>query len=513
MIPPPDYVARFDYSDVNVRVTQPIRQEIAGRNGLYQVVNLVARSKTYEEFKAMALSEKYAPPDHKGDWDLLERKFWKNLTFNSAIYGADVSGSVFAPDSQIWNINSLGTILDLIGGESNVKIEGVNTAYLYFGMWKAAFCWHTEDMDLYSINYIHFGSPKTWYCVPPAHADRFERLAKEFFADSFASCSQFLRHKMFLISPSVLHDYSIPCYKTVHEAGEFMITFPRAYHAGFNHGFNLAESTNFASDRWIEYGMNAMVCECRPESVRIAMRPFLERFRPEQYQLLLAEERMEQEAEQAKAEAQQAAQQAALSRIDTLSFRADAGGSPVDAPRKRRRIDHGTPRSPGAAQSVAAAAWAKELALNQTLAGAQVLDDRMLLACNVCYSRGEPLSNDGPACCTANGTALQFDVPALPTAAEHHAGSEAGDAQEFWESKTSPAGGASEPHLQEKWLLAPEDLVKMVVCQRCAVAVHVGCYGVTQRPRPPGWLCDRCAQQLPVVVSWPGFGNSFVFIH
>ena len=100
-----------------------------------------------------------APP---GDFDRLERSYWKNVTFNSPIYGADVPGSIYDPGVKYWNINHLNTILDLINTEYNVKILGVNTAYLYFGMWKTSFAWHTEDMDLYSINYLHYGAPKAW---------------------------------------------------------------------------------------------------------------------------------------------------------------------------------------------------------------------------------------------------------------------------------------------------------------------------------------------------------------
>ena len=99
------------------------------------------------------------------------------MTFNPPIYGADVSGSLYDGDQDVWNVSRLGTILDCVKEDYDATIEGVTTTYLYFGMWKTTFPWHTEDMDLYSINYLHYGAPKFWYAVPTEHGQRLERLA------------------------------------------------------------------------------------------------------------------------------------------------------------------------------------------------------------------------------------------------------------------------------------------------------------------------------------------------
>uniref|UniRef100_A0A1B0FDC6 JmjC domain-containing protein n=1 Tax=Glossina morsitans morsitans TaxID=37546 RepID=A0A1B0FDC6_GLOMM len=67
-----------------------------------------------------------------------------------------------------------------------------------------------------------------------------------------------------------------------------MITFPCGYHAGFNHGFNCAETTNFAMERWIEYGKHASQCTRSDNVVKISMDTFVKRFQPERYEDWLA---------------------------------------------------------------------------------------------------------------------------------------------------------------------------------------------------------------------------------
>ncbi|XP_056599713.1 lysine-specific demethylase 4A [Triplophysa dalaica] len=288
IVPPKSWKPRRSYDDIDdLLIPAPIQQVVTGQSGLFTQYNIQKKAMTLKEFRRTANSDKFCSPRYD-DFEELERKYWKNVTFNPPIYGADVNGSLYDPDVKEWNVGRLNTILDTVEHESGITIEGVNTPYLYFGMWKTTFAWHTEDMDLYSINYLHFGEPKSWYCVPPEHGKRLERLAKGFFPGSSQNCEAFLRHKMTLISPSILKKYGIPFEKITQEAGEFMVTFPYSYHAGFNHGFNCAESTNFATRRWVDYGKQAILCSCRKDMVKISMDVFVKKFQPERYKLWLA---------------------------------------------------------------------------------------------------------------------------------------------------------------------------------------------------------------------------------
>lgn len=124
-------------------------------------------------------------------------------------------------------------------------------------------------MDLYSINYIHFGAPKQWYSINQSDADKFESLMRSYFPNDHKGCPQFMRHKTFLASPSTLESKGIKVNRLVHHEGEFVITFPFGYHSGYNLGYNCAESVNFATEDWLDIGRRARKCNCAEDSVNI----------------------------------------------------------------------------------------------------------------------------------------------------------------------------------------------------------------------------------------------------
>ena len=208
----------------------------------------------------------------------LETAYWKSLTFNNPMYGADMPGSLFDDSTKSWNVAKLENLLDVLGQ----KVPGVNTAYLYLGMWKASFAWHLEDVDLYSINYIHFGAPKQWYSISQADARRFEAAMRNVWPSDAKNCDQFLRHKTYLISPQLLQSqYNIKVNRLVHHEGEFVITFPYGYHSGYNLGYNCAESVNFATESWLDYGRIAKKCNCEADSVWVDVRDIERKLRGE----------------------------------------------------------------------------------------------------------------------------------------------------------------------------------------------------------------------------------------
>ena len=64
-------------------------------------------------------------------------------------------------------------------------ISGITHPWVYSGMLFSTFCWHVEDILLYSLNYLHWGAPKIWYGVPPQDKTKFDAAVKEKLAMRF----------------------------------------------------------------------------------------------------------------------------------------------------------------------------------------------------------------------------------------------------------------------------------------------------------------------------------------
>lgn len=217
IIPPPEWKPRrngYNFDKLRIKVAAPLCQRFTGTDGIYQQHNTAKKSTTAKNYEALAESERYRTPIHS-DYEELERKYWKTINYSPPLYGADVSGSLMDENLEAWNLRNLGSILNS-ADDCEVIFEGINTPYLYFGMWKTTMAWHVQDMDLYCINFLHTGASTTWYAIPPSSRPSFERFANNTILANHQHCASFLRHKMTLISPHALTRNSIP-YEKVYD--------------------------------------------------------------------------------------------------------------------------------------------------------------------------------------------------------------------------------------------------------------------------------------------------------
>ncbi|CAH8382808.1 unnamed protein product [Eruca vesicaria subsp. sativa] len=236
------------------------------------------RTYTFRDYEKMAnkvFARRYCSGGSLPD-SFLEKEFWKEIACgktDSVEYACDVDGSAFssAPGDPLgsskWNLNKVSRLPKSTLRLLETSIPGVTEPMLYIGMLFSMFAWHVEDHYLYSINYQHCGASKTWYGVPGSAALKFEKVVSEcVYSDEILSTNgedgafDVLLGKTTIFPPKILLDHDVPVYKAVQKPGEFVVTFPRAYHAGFSHGFNCGEAVNFAMGDWFPFGA---IASCR----------------------------------------------------------------------------------------------------------------------------------------------------------------------------------------------------------------------------------------------------------
>ncbi|ODV77713.1 JmjC-domain-containing protein [Suhomyces tanzawaensis NRRL Y-17324] len=216
--------------------------------------------------------------------DIIEQKFWEFIDIQKSDlevkYGADIhnlkpgeiSGfpmpntpGIPLDDPAIqsyinhpFNLTKLpfakGSLLNYI----NTSISGMTVPWIYIGTLLSTFCWHVEDHYTLSANYCHFGATKKWYGIPSSQAHQFEKLMKESAPDLFKKQPDLLHQLVTLLSPMTLVKNGIKCVYADQNPNEFVITFPRVYHSGFNCGFNFNEAVNFTMDEWLEHGAQSI---------------------------------------------------------------------------------------------------------------------------------------------------------------------------------------------------------------------------------------------------------------
>jgi histone demethylase JARID1 len=106
---------------------------------------------------------------------------------------------------------------------------------------------------------VHWGETKTWYGVPGDDADKFEEAIKSEAPELFEQQPALLYQLVTMMNPGRLQELGVKVVGCDQRPNEFVVTWPKAYHCGFNHGINLNEAVNFALPDWLSQGKECVL--------------------------------------------------------------------------------------------------------------------------------------------------------------------------------------------------------------------------------------------------------------
>ena len=83
----------------------------------------------------------------------------------SSKYGSGFPSSNSGHPFYLNNLSNSKDSLFQIITRKQEAISGISSPWMYSGMLFASFCWHVEDLYMYSTNYMHKGAAKTWFFI------------------------------------------------------------------------------------------------------------------------------------------------------------------------------------------------------------------------------------------------------------------------------------------------------------------------------------------------------------
>ncbi|XP_071958106.1 protein Jumonji-like [Antedon mediterranea] len=189
----------------------------------------------------------------------VEKEYWQAVTEGSqhisvkkAILSTTLSGR------HSWHVTNICTnelnLLHCLGNKHSINIPLTKISMLY-----STDTWQCNQHALATIDYLHTGAPKIWYCVPASHHEQAKQVIKNEFPQQITSILHPLNNANFkcMVPISSFLKAGIPVYRLVQEAGQFVVTWPGMAIATVSCGYNVAEVVGFATASWLGRGQSA----------------------------------------------------------------------------------------------------------------------------------------------------------------------------------------------------------------------------------------------------------------